>query len=261
MEHLFSSYQSPLDPLVFDSVIEPSANKPLDMETKANLELWTNAQFTYDIQPGSGLPDESIKSTLSSVSSPESIATTFSSSSPSTITYESLANYLDFELPQQHLTSQLVAPPRQQPQQQPQQQVQQQHQQRQAPQLLLPKISPNTTLEEIAKVLLSNIPNTATTVTASKVPMTSTTSMTHPAKVSKEKSAVEEDKRKRNTAASARFRIKKKQREQSMEKTVQEMTEKSTGLENRVKELELEIKFLRGLLIEKKQEEAKESNE
>ncbi|OAD02439.1 basic-leucine zipper transcription factor, partial [Mucor lusitanicus CBS 277.49] len=58
-----------------------------------------------------------------------------------------------------------------------------------------------------------------------------------------------EDKRKRNTAASARFRIKKKQREQSMEKTVQEMTEKSTGLENRVKELELEIKFLRGLLI------------
>lgn len=216
--------------------------------------MQTNAQFTYDIQPGSGLPDESIKSPVSSVSSsPESIATTFSSSSPSTITYESLANYLDFELPQQHLTSQLAAPPQQQPQ------PQQQHQQRQAPQLLLPKISPNTTLEEIAKVLLSNIPNTATTAnTTSKIPMTSTTSTAHPAKVSKEKSAVEEDKRKRNTAASARFRIKKKQREQSMEKTVQEMTEKSTGLENRVKELELEIKFLRGLLIEKKQEETKD---
>ncbi|KAL7322646.1 hypothetical protein PS15p_211619 [Mucor circinelloides] len=256
MEHLFPSYQSPLDSLVFDSVIEPSANKPLDMETKANLELWTNAQFTYDVQPGSGLPDESIKSPLSSVSSPESTTTTLSSSSPSTITYESLANYLDFELPQQHLTSQLVEPPRQQPQ--PQQQLQPQYQQRQAPQLLLPKISPNTTLEEIAKVLLSNIPNTATT---SKIPITSTTSTTNPAKVSKEKSAVEEDKRKRNTAASARFRIKKKQREQSMEKTVQEMTEKSTGLENRVKELELEIKFLRGLLIEKKQEEPKNSDE
>lgn len=190
------------------------------------------------------------------MSSPESTTTTLSSSSPSTITYESLANYLDFELPQQHLTSQLVEPPRQQPQ--PQQQLQPQYQQRQAPQLLLPKISPNTTLEEIAKVLLSNIPNTATT---SKIPITSTTSTTNPAKVSKEKSAVEEDKRKRNTAASARFRIKKKQREQSMEKTVQEMTEKSTGLENRVKELELEIKFLRGLLIEKKQEEPKNSDE
>ncbi|KAL9557647.1 hypothetical protein MBANPS3_001297 [Mucor bainieri] len=261
MDHLFSSYQSPLDNLVFDSVIEPSVNKPLDMETKANLELWTNAQFTYDIQPGSGLPDEPNKSPLSTVSSPESIATTFSNSSPSTITYESLANYLDFELPQQHLTTQLVPTSRQQPQPQPQQQ-QQQHSQRQAPQLLLPKISPNTTLEEIAKVLLSNIPSTATAATTSKIPMTSTASTAHhPAKVSKEKSAVEEDKRKRNTAASARFRIKKKQREQSMEKTVQEMTEKSTGLENRVKELELEIKFLRGLLIEKKQEESKDSNE
>lgn len=228
-------------------------------DPEPNVLIWplpniqTNAQFTYDVQPGSGLPDESIKSSLSSVSSPESITTTFSDSSPPTITYESLANYLDFELPQQHLTSQLVELPRQQ------HQPQQQHQQRQAPQLLLPKISPNTTLEEIAKVLLSNIPNTA--AIASKIPMTSTTSTTNPAKVSKEKSAVEEDKRKRNTAASARFRIKKKQREQSMEQTVQEMTKKSTGLENRVKELELEIKFLRGLLIEKKQEETKDSNE
>lgn len=184
-----------------------------------------------------------MKSPLSSISSPASTAT--SSSSPSNITYESLANYLDFELPQQHLTSQLVE----------QQKQQHQHQQRQAPQLLLPKISPTTTLEEISKVLLSNIPKTASyTATTSKLPITSITSSS-PAKVNKEKSAVEEDKRKRNTAASARFRIKKKQREQSMEKTVREMTEKSTGLEDRVKELELEIKFLRGLLIEKKQED------
>jgi hypothetical protein len=154
---------------------------------------------------------------------------------------------LDFELPQQHLTSQLVE------QQKQQHQHQQQH--RHTPQLLLPKISPTTTLEEITKVLLSNIPNAASpTATTSKIPITSIISSS-PAKVNKEKSAVEEDKRKRNTAASARFRIKKKQREQSMEKTVREMTEKSTGLEDRVKELELEIKFLRGLLIEKKQED------
>ncbi|PHZ14848.1 uncharacterized protein RHIMIDRAFT_192063, partial [Rhizopus microsporus ATCC 52813] len=61
--------------------------------------------------------------------------------------------------------------------------------------------------------------------------------------------AVDEDKRKRNTAASARFRIKKKQREQSMQETVKEMTEKSEALQNRVHELEQEIKWLRGLLI------------
>ncbi|KAG2192295.1 hypothetical protein INT46_009368 [Mucor plumbeus] len=245
MEHIFSSYQSTLDSLVFDTVIEPNNNKPLDMETKANLELWTNTQFTYDTQPRSDCLDESINSPLSTISSPASTATL--SSSPSNITYESLANYLDFELPQQHLTSQLV--------EQQKQQHQHQHQHRHTPQLLLPKISPTTTLEEITKVLLSNIPNTASpTATTSKIPITSIISSS-PAKVNKEKSAVEEDKRKRNTAASARFRIKKKQREQSMEKTVREMTEKSTGLEDRVKELELEIKFLRGLLIEKKQED------
>ncbi|CAI2163127.1 14764_t:CDS:2 [Funneliformis geosporum] len=61
----------------------------------------------------------------------------------------------------------------------------------------------------------------------------------------------EEDKRKRNTAASARFRVKKKMREQSLEKTARDMSEKAEMLENRVKELEREIKWLKNLLIEK----------
>lgn len=63
--------------------------------------------------------------------------------------------------------------------------------------------------------------------------------------------AAEEDKRRRNTAASARFRIKKKMREQAMEQTVRDMTAKSEMLQKRVQELELEIKWLRGLLLEK----------
>lgn len=63
--------------------------------------------------------------------------------------------------------------------------------------------------------------------------------------------AAEEDKRRRNTAASARFRIKKKQREQAMEKTTKELTEKNQVLEQRVQQLETENKWLRGLLIEK----------
>ncbi|KAI8641218.1 hypothetical protein BD408DRAFT_418586 [Parasitella parasitica] len=234
MDSIFSSSQSPLDSLVFDSVTDPL--KPLDMETKENLELWTNVQFTHDVQPGSGLYNDSIKSPLSSVSSQESTSAA-SSNSLSNITYESLANYLDFELPKQHLTVQIDD-----------QNKQQQQQSRR--QLLLPKIPSNATLEEITKVLFSSIPNTAAATTTTKIPITSTT-----AKISKEKSAVEEEKRKRNTAASARFRIKKKQKEQSMEQTVRELTQKSSGLENRVKELELEIKFLRGLLIEKKQDE------
>jgi len=61
----------------------------------------------------------------------------------------------------------------------------------------------------------------------------------------------EEDKRRRNTAASARFRVKKKQREQALEKTAKEMTEKANRLEKRVHELELENKWLKGLITEK----------
>jgi len=63
--------------------------------------------------------------------------------------------------------------------------------------------------------------------------------------------AAEEDKRKRNTAASARFRIKKKQREQALEKSAKEMTEKVTALENRINALETENKWLKGLVTEK----------
>jgi len=63
--------------------------------------------------------------------------------------------------------------------------------------------------------------------------------------------AAEEDKRRRNTAASARFRIKKKQREQALEKSAKEMTEKVTLLENRISQLETENKWLKNLIMEK----------
>ncbi|KAE8350113.1 hypothetical protein BDV28DRAFT_139768 [Aspergillus coremiiformis] len=63
--------------------------------------------------------------------------------------------------------------------------------------------------------------------------------------------AAEEDKRRRNTAASARFRVKKKMREQALEKTVKETTEKNTALEARVTALELENQWLKNLITEK----------
>ncbi|OQE91958.1 hypothetical protein PENNAL_c0008G10850 [Penicillium nalgiovense] len=61
----------------------------------------------------------------------------------------------------------------------------------------------------------------------------------------------EEDKRRRNTAASARFRVKKKQREAALEQTVKETNEKNDILEARVSQLELENHWLRGLIMEK----------
>jgi Basic region leucine zipper len=63
--------------------------------------------------------------------------------------------------------------------------------------------------------------------------------------------AAEEDKRRRNTAASARFRVKKKQREQALEKSAKEMSEKVSALENRINQLETENKWLKGLIMEK----------
>lgn len=64
--------------------------------------------------------------------------------------------------------------------------------------------------------------------------------------------AAEEDKRRRNTAASARFRVKKKQREQALEKDNKEMKERVQQLEGKVQQLEMENKWLKGLITDKK---------
>ena len=66
------------------------------------------------------------------------------------------------------------------------------------------------------------------------------------------RAAAEEDKRRRNTLASARFRAKKKMREQALEKDAKEMTAKIEKMEGRIKELELENKWLRGLVVQNK---------
>lgn len=70
--------------------------------------------------------------------------------------------------------------------------------------------------------------------------------------------AAEEDKRRRNTAASARFRIKKKQREQNLEKNVKEAQDKHAKLEARIAHLEMENKWLKSLITEKKEAKSPE---
>lgn len=64
--------------------------------------------------------------------------------------------------------------------------------------------------------------------------------------------AIEEEKRRRNTAASARFRMKKKERESLLEKTASEMTDRVRELEQKVGQLELENRWLRGLIVERR---------
>lgn len=67
--------------------------------------------------------------------------------------------------------------------------------------------------------------------------------------------AAEEDKRRRNTAASARFRIKKKQREQALEQSAKQMSDKMTAMEARIQQLETENKWLKNLITEKNEKE------
>ena len=62
--------------------------------------------------------------------------------------------------------------------------------------------------------------------------------------------AAEEDKRRRNTAASARFRVKKKEREQALEKSAKAMSDKVTALESRIETLETENGWLRELVVQ-----------
>lgn len=73
--------------------------------------------------------------------------------------------------------------------------------------------------------------------------------------------AAEEDKRRRNTAASARFRVKKKQREATLERTVKDITEKNASLEARVGQLEMENRWLKNLITEKTNGGAKEDGD
>ncbi|KAI5949890.1 hypothetical protein KGF54_005367 [Candida jiufengensis] len=63
--------------------------------------------------------------------------------------------------------------------------------------------------------------------------------------------AAELDKKRRNTAASARFRIKKKQKEQQMENKINNLQDLISNLENKLMNLEMENKLLRNLIIEK----------
>ncbi|KAM0795047.1 hypothetical protein BDR22DRAFT_787434, partial [Usnea florida] len=59
----------------------------------------------------------------------------------------------------------------------------------------------------------------------------------------------EEDKRRRNTAASARFRVKKKQREMALEISAKNLENKTRQLEQRIGRLETENEWLRGLVV------------
>ncbi|KAI9011321.1 hypothetical protein BC832DRAFT_613550 [Gaertneriomyces semiglobifer] len=63
--------------------------------------------------------------------------------------------------------------------------------------------------------------------------------------------AEEPDKRRRNTTASARFRAKKKLREQAMERAARELTQRAEGLGDQLHVMHREVQWVRDLLIDR----------
>lgn len=63
--------------------------------------------------------------------------------------------------------------------------------------------------------------------------------------------AIEDDKRRRNTAASARFRLKKKEREAELERTTRDMNQRCEELQHKITSLETENRWLRELITER----------
>ncbi|ORZ16290.1 hypothetical protein BCR42DRAFT_414735 [Absidia repens] len=219
------SYTSPLDSLAFESLETQPPSQINEEAAAADLALWTNAKFTYDITPGQGIMEDK--------AAPFDLDKAM---------YEHLAQYLDMDM------TTTTAPTTTSPE---------------VPSLpissarpLAPILLPKPSLDQNSSLFL--LPSSpGATVDLSQQTNThitkkrSSTSSSSFSSDDRSSTSGDDDKRRRNTAASARFRVKKKQKEQAMAQTVRDMTEKADTLQNRVHELENEIKWLRELLLEK----------
>ncbi|ORX59632.1 hypothetical protein DM01DRAFT_1381187 [Hesseltinella vesiculosa] len=221
------SYISSLNILGEDPAI------PLTEDDVTNeLAVWANAQFKFDSTPGTALLDDSLKCETSSYleylsTTAGKVSSHHQDSSQTLLTghAESLM-HTETDMYMTNLLHSVVS----------------------SPALTSPStpVSPTTpsfssTPSAGGKMAHSNSMKKDSTVVQARAAVTPRDPNLSP----------EEDKRRRNTAASARFRQKKKQREQALHITVKEMTAKTEKLEARCKELELEAKWLRALLVEK----------
>ncbi|ORX57995.1 hypothetical protein DM01DRAFT_1372085 [Hesseltinella vesiculosa] len=208
-------YLTALDSLVLDTA-DVHTGLMDDQAAAADLALWTNAKFTYDITPGQGLLDDKSVD-LDHLTQYFNMEIKGLEEKATTISPTALAQDAD------PLTSLDPAP---------------ESQQNKVGRLLLPRPLVMDPSQSILTMPTSS--SSSTKPTKKRV-----------ASDDDDAATPDDEKRRRNTAASARFRLKKKLREQAMADTVQEMTDKADSLQNRVNELETEVKFLRGLLLEK----------
>ncbi|KAL8698199.1 MAG: hypothetical protein Q9201_006697, partial [Fulgogasparrea decipioides] len=115
----------------------------------------------------------------------------------------------------------------------------------------LPQLPPHTSFGPQPN-LTSPTSFNPTPAPGTKRPASAASPPSHLSQEDSSRLAAEEDKRRRNTAASARFRVKKKQREQALEKTAKELNDKTAALEQRIAQLETQNEWLKNLITEKK---------
>jgi hypothetical protein len=232
------SYISSLNLLGDDSPV-PISEEALSEE----LALWANAQFTFDTKPGSAILDDSYKA----IAEQQDLFSTFTSLNEFNHNHNDKSNENHLMNSYLNNTSYLLPTKAIQPTIQPQPQPQ-------------PTTATATTTNNLPRIAPAPPqPLSETKVTISPVQSKTASKKRRLSVAVKETTdneeevteAMEEDKRRRNTAASARFRMKKKLREQALEKTAKEMTLKAEALEKRVIELEKEAKWLRALVVEK----------
>ncbi|ORZ24188.1 hypothetical protein BCR42DRAFT_365396, partial [Absidia repens] len=220
------SYISSLNILSDDPSIPVSEEDVTD-----ELALWANAQFKFDSTPGSALLDDPLKSSTHTDS-----------------VYGVLNDFNNFDH-QHSLVTDMVTPSANNP-------IKQHHPS------LIPMMSPDLYASPTSACSTMTAPTFDVHSTTDSLFTNESTLLNDTTKqlsqhqedignAPKTKVGMDEDKRRRNTAASARFRQKKKLREQALQQTVKEMTSKTEALEKRCQELELEAKWLRALLVEK----------
>ncbi|KAG1755044.1 uncharacterized protein EDB91DRAFT_269441 [Suillus paluster] len=91
--------------------------------------------------------------------------------------------------------------------------------------------------------------NSRGTVNGPAASVPSNTTPSDPGDITDEVAAIAEDKRRRNTSASARFRIKRKQKTLNLERTVADLTGRTEELEREASELRRENSWLKEIVV------------
>ncbi|KAG2155427.1 hypothetical protein DEU56DRAFT_750982 [Suillus clintonianus] len=110
-------------------------------------------------------------------------------------------------------------------------------------------MSSTAPLSHVSPAMMTGFPNSRSTVNEPPAFAPSNTAISDPGDMTDEAAAIAEDKRRRNTTASARFRTKKKQKTLNLERSVADLTGRTEELEREASELRRENSWLKEIVL------------